>query len=78
MKTVPEEHVNYVVCIDNSGYKASLEKHKIYLAIPDREAEQEGDVRVVDESGEDYLYSQERFVPITVPPSVQRSFALTA
>ena len=46
----------FAVCIDNSGYPASLERHKIYRVLIDRDAAQEGDLRVVDESGEDYLY----------------------
>ena len=45
-----------VVCIDNEGYPASLEKRKIYLALPDVDAEGLGLVRIIDESGEDYLY----------------------
>lgn len=65
----------YVVCVDNSGYHASLELHKIYGAVPDADAEQDGDIRVVDESGEDYLYSQDRFAPIQVPAAVRESLA---
>jgi hypothetical protein len=52
----------FVVCIDNSDYEASLELHKIYPVIPDADAAQDGDLRIVDESGEDYLYSAGRFV----------------
>jgi hypothetical protein len=58
------------VCIDNKGYSASLERHKIYRALPDSQAAADGDLRVVDESGEDYLYSASRFVPIDVPQKV--------
>ena len=50
-----------VVCIDNEGYPASLELRKLYVAIPDVEAEKDGLIRVVDESGEDYLYPKARF-----------------
>lgn len=64
----------YVVCIDNTGYAASLELHKIYRTLPDKAALVDGDIRVIDESGEDYLYSQERFVPIRVPAAVKNSF----
>ena len=63
----------YVVCVDNDGYAASLEKHKIYRALPDDGAAADGDVRIIDESGEDYLYPAERFVPIAVPAEVERS-----
>ena len=61
------------VCIDNRGYPASLELHKIYRIIPDAEAAADGDVRVVDESGEDYLFSADRFVEIEPPQTVRRS-----
>ncbi|MBN2450441.1 MAG: hypothetical protein JXR77_08625 [Lentisphaeria bacterium] len=77
MKILAEDEAQYVVCLDNSGYLASLEKHKIYRALPDKGADADGDLRIVDESGEDYLYPKERFVPISVPPRVQRSLALT-
>lgn len=57
----------FVVCIDNSNYEASLELHKIYAVVPDADALQDGDLRVVDESGEDYLYNAGRFVTIKTP-----------
>lgn len=63
----------FVVCVDNSEFPAALELHKIYRTVPDRDAEADGDVRIVDESGEDYLYSQDRFVPIRVPAVVRES-----
>lgn len=63
----------FAVCINNRGYLASLELHKIYRALPDEEAAREGDVRVVDESGEDYLYPAGRFVVIDVPEEVEAS-----
>jgi len=68
---------SYVVCVDNSGYEASLEKHKIYRALPDQAAAIDEDLRVVDESGEDYLYPSVRFVPIAVPAEVERSLTAT-
>ena len=55
----------FAVCIDNSGYPASLELHKIYRVLPDKEAEEDGDIRIVDESGEDYLFEADRFCPCT-------------
>jgi hypothetical protein len=64
---------HFFVCIDNRGYEASLETNKIYLAIRDEGAERAGDIRIVDESGEDYLYSKRRFVPIEVPATVRAS-----
>lgn len=63
----------FVACIDNSGYLASLELHKIYRVIPDADAEEDGDLRVVDESGEDYLYSSDRFVTIEVPKTLEKA-----
>jgi hypothetical protein len=63
----------FVVCTDNSGYQASLELHKIYPVVADPDALRDGDLRVVDESGEDYLYESERFVPIDVPTSLERA-----
>jgi hypothetical protein len=65
--------LRFFVCVDNSGYPASLELHKIYRAVPDKDAESDGDVRIIDESGDDYLYSQSRFVPIRVPATLRRS-----
>src|ERR1017187_2748762 len=61
----------FVVCIDNSGYQASLELHKIYSVIPGQMAIQDGDLRIVDESGEEYLYSAARFVAIDGPKGLE-------
>jgi len=63
----------FVACIDNSGYLASLELHKIYRVIPDDDAAQDGDIRVIDESGEDYLYSADRFIAVEIPKALERS-----
>lgn len=63
----------FVVCIDNSNYEASLELHKIYSVIPDPDAVQEGDLRIFDESGEDYLYAADRFLAIDVPKALERA-----
>jgi hypothetical protein len=63
----------FAVCVDNDGYEASLERNKIYVVLPDKDAERDGDVRVVDESGEDYLFWAERFVAIQVPAAVKAS-----
>jgi hypothetical protein len=62
-----------VVCVENGGYEASLERNKIYIVLPDHGAEKDGDLRVVDESGEDYLFSAARFVAIDVPAAVRAS-----
>lgn len=62
----------FAVCVDNSEYPASLELHKIYLVLPDEDAEQDGDLRVIDESGEDYLYPADYFILLELPRGVQR------
>jgi hypothetical protein len=62
----------FVVCIDNQGYEASLEKAKLYSIIPDRRAAAAGLIRVVDESGEDYSYPSDRFFPVRLPAILQR------
>src|SRR6266852_6048568 len=74
----PRRGTSFAVCIHNTGYPASLELHKIYRVLPDQDAAAEGDLRVIDESGEDYLYSAERFVPISVPDAVQKSLLKVA
>jgi hypothetical protein len=63
----------FVVCINNAGYPASLELHKIYRVLPDHDAVRGGDVRIVDESGEDYLYPAAWFVPVELPRRVKTS-----
>ena len=63
----------FAVCIKNADYPASLELHKIYRILPDDEAAKDGDVRVVDESGEDYLYPADYFVVIDVPKTVEHA-----
>lgn len=63
----------FAICIDNSEYPASLELHKIYRVLTDEEAEREGDLRVIDESGEDYLYPAEYFVLIDLSQETERA-----
>lgn len=67
------ESIRFAVCISNADYPASLELHKIYRVLSDEEAETEGDLRVVDESGEDYLYPATYFVLMEVPQAVEKS-----
>ena len=62
-----------MICVDNSGYPASLELHKIYTVLPDERAAEDDYLRVIDESGEDYLYAAKRFVPVNLPEQVKRS-----
>ena len=71
----PHKKAEYVICIHNEGYPASLELHKVYRVIPDAEAAIDDDIRVVDESGEDYLYPASFFAPIQVPAPVERALS---
>lgn len=64
----------YVVCVSNRGYKASLVTRRIYRSVPDPTASERNLVRVVDESGEDYLYPAPMFVPMDVPQAAERAF----
>jgi hypothetical protein len=54
----------FLLCVDNKGYEASLELRKLYESIPDKEAERHDQVRIIDESEEDYLYPASYFAPI--------------
>ena len=62
-----------VVCINNDGYAVSLEKRKIYVALRDAPAEKHGMLRIVDESGQDYLYPKTFFRTIALPQAVKRA-----
>lgn len=64
----------YVVCIENDGYLASLERRKHYEVVSDRRSESLGFVRVIDESGEDYLFPSTLFVRMSVPDAVRLAF----
>lgn len=68
-----EQTIKFAVCINNDEYPASLELHKIYRVLPDEDAESDGDLRVVDESGEDYLYPAQRFILVELPQAVEKS-----
>jgi hypothetical protein len=59
--------------VKNEDYPASLEKRKIYEAIPDPDAAKHDQIRVIDESGEDYLYPEEYFIPVTLPKNVEEA-----
>lgn len=72
-----EQHT-FAVCVNNEGYPASLELRKIYQVIPDSQATERHLVRVVDESGEDYLYPADYFVLIELPEAAIKVFSLVA
>ena len=67
-----------VVCVANEGYPASLERRKIYVALPDADAEKHGLIRIVDESGDDYLYPKALFRSIALPQGVRRAVLAAA
>jgi hypothetical protein len=62
-----------VVCINNDGYAVSFEKRKIYVTLRDAEAEKHGMLRIIDESGDDYLYPKTFFRTIALPQAVKRA-----
>ena len=69
--------LRFAVCLNNTDYPASLEVHKIYRVLPDEDAALDGDWRIIDESGEDYLYPADRFILIEIPDAVERSLLQT-
>lgn len=69
MNTI-EQH--FAICIDNTDYEASLIPRKIYEILPDEKAAQDDLIRIVDESGEDYLYHISHFVLVGFPAEVER------
>lgn len=64
--------MDFVVCIKNTDYAASLEVRKIYQVLPDLKANLHQMIRVIDESGEDYLYPHDYFMPIELSASLQQ------
>jgi hypothetical protein len=68
----------FVECLNNEGYAASPERHKIHRVLADPEPKKDGDIRIIDESGEDYLYPKDWFALITVPDAVEVSLPITA
>jgi hypothetical protein len=73
MEKIKDTSPAFVVCINNNDYPASLELHKIYRVLPDEDAAADNDIRIIDESGEDYLYPASYFAPIKVPAAVEES-----
>ena len=63
----------FAICVQNEGYPASLELWKVYHVLPDEKAAKHQLIRVVDESGEDYLYDQSWFVPIKLPQAAKEA-----
>ena len=65
----------FMLCVSNDRYPTSLEARKIYRRLPDAVAAKRGLLRIIDESGEDYLYPADRFVLIELPRAATRAFA---
>ena len=68
----------HVICVNSQGYPGSLEVRKIYRRIRDEKSEHHGLLRIVDESGEDYLYPMNYFVPVRVPSAALHAFVTAA
>ena len=68
----------YVLCLENGGFPASLEVRKVYLALADPEAQTRRLMRVIDESGESYLYPSHYFVAIELPAAARKAISLSA
>ena len=69
---------HFMICVDNRGYEASLEVRKIYEVINDKTAEKHRQLRVIDESGEDYLFPDDYFAPVRLPSVTKEKLELTA
>jgi len=67
-----------VVCLNNEGYAASLERRKLYVALRDAAAEKHGLLRVIDESGDDYLYPKTFFRSVALPLSIKKAILAAA
>ena len=78
MRKPQTSNARLLICVGNRGYRASLEKRKIYVSLTDPEAAKHGQVRVIDESGEDYLYPRSFFLPVTLPHSVRKAILAAA
>lgn len=68
----------FVVCVSNPGYEASVELRKLYESLPDREAQKLGQLRIIDESGEDYLYPAEFFEAVELSAPVEKRLSQVA
>jgi hypothetical protein len=75
MTTKTRRIKNYVVCLSNRGYSASLVQRRLYEQLPDADAAKRGLVRVIDESGEDYLFPQALFAEIEIPGAIRERLA---
>ncbi|RJQ49739.1 MAG: hypothetical protein C4530_22870 [Desulfobacteraceae bacterium] len=70
MKNTGDQTLQFALCLDNGGYQASLEVGKLYPMIPDEDAAAHGYIRIIDESGEDYAFTTNRFHLVDLPHSI--------
>jgi hypothetical protein len=77
-KVRKEEKTKFAVCLKNAEYPASLELHKIYRVLTDEDAEAGGNLRIMDESGEDYLHPADYFILLELPQAVEESLLQNA
>jgi hypothetical protein len=73
MKTMKK---HFMICVNNRNYEASLEIRKVYEVLPDKTAERHHQIRVIDESGEDYLYPEKYFAPVRLPSITKEKLEL--
>ena len=76
--TVSTPETSYAFCVKNDDYPVSLELRKVYQVVQDDWAKAHGHIRIIDESGEDYLYPADLFVPVALPKAAEGVFALAA
>jgi hypothetical protein len=70
------KNISFVLCIENKDCD-DLEKRKVYQVLPDDKAADEGYLRIVDESGEDYLYPESYFIPVELPQKIQDALTIS-
>jgi hypothetical protein len=78
MSKTSTQTLQFALCLDNEGYPASLEVGKVYRVIPDKDATTHGYIRVIDESGEDYAFTANRFYIIDLPLAVGQALGVSA
>lgn len=73
MRKAEKQPKHFALCLNNEGYRASLEVGKLYRFVPDKDAEAEGLIRVIDESGEDYAFAANRVHPVSLPATIEKA-----
>ena len=76
MAKTKHKNITFALCLNNDGYKASLEIGKLYQVVADTEAAALGYLRVIDESGEDYAFALDRFHLLTLPLPVEKTLLM--